>query len=104
MEKNEQIFEIKRIIKEWGSTTSSELELECSPCINSIGNGKNNVSQLVEHFYPEGVEAVTYHDEVILGEEFISYDDLNEDILHEIYNIMLEYEAGMLKTEKRCQN
>lgn len=104
MEKNEQIFEIKRIIKEWGSVTSSKLELESSPCINSIGHGKNNVSQLVEHFYQDCVEAVTYHDDDILGEEFISYDDLSDDIIWEIYNIIQEYEAGMLKTEKRCQD
>jgi len=104
MTKEEQIKEIKRIIKEFGSTTSSELSLDCSPCINSIGNGKNNVSQLVEHFNQDDVTAVTYNDETEIGEEEISYEDLSEDIIDEVYHIIEAYEVDMLKTEKRIQN
>lgn len=104
MNKVEKISEIKRIIGEWGSVTSSELQLESSPCINSIGNGKNNVSQLIEHFYNDGVDAVTYHDEIELGEEYFNYEDLSDEIIDEIYFIMEEYEADMLKTMKRCQD
>jgi hypothetical protein len=95
-----KVSEIKRIISNWGSVDSCELELESSPCINSIGNGKGNVSQLVEYFYSDKVEAVTYNDEMVLGTEFIYYEDLPEDVLEEIYNIICRYETIMLNTEK----
>lgn len=104
MTKQEQISEIKRIINEWGSVTSSELELESSPCVNSIGNSIGNISQLVEHFYSDGVEAVTYHDEIELGEEYIYYENLNENTIDEIYHIIEQYELSMIKTEKRASN
>jgi hypothetical protein len=98
MEKSEQIVEIKRIIAEWGMVTTYELELDHSPCINSIGNGKNNVSQLVEIFNSDHVIAVTYQDELELGEEEIAYEDLSEDIINEIYEIIKEYDNN----EKEC--
>lgn len=97
MEKNEQITEIKRIIAEWGTTTASELELDSSPCINSLGNGKNNVSKLVEMFNSDHITAVTYHDQNELGEEDIVYEDLSEDIIDEIYNIMEQYNLAQIK-------
>ena len=33
-----------------------------------------------------------------------SYEQLPDDIIDEIYNIMLEYEADMIRTAKRCQD
>lgn len=104
MNKSDQIYEIKRVISEWGSTSSCELELSCSPCINSMGNGKNNVSQLVERFMSDGVEAVTYHDEVELGEEFIPYEDLDENLVDEIYNIIMEYDVSQKKLFDSCKD
>lgn len=91
MSKEIVIKRIKRIIADWGATTSCELQLDHSPCINSMGSGKNNVSQLVEHFNAETVTAVTYHDELELGEEEIAYEDLSDDILDEILEIMEDY-------------
>ena len=104
MEKNEQIKEIKRIIGEWGSVTTAELELESSPCINSIGNGKNNVSQLVERFYSDEVEAITYNDELGIGSENIPYESLTEDVIDEIYNIICEYDAAQIKLYNSIKN
>ena len=92
MTKKKQISEIKRIIGEYGGTSTCELQLESSPCIGSIGNGKQNVCQLAEHFEANGVRAITYHDDNELGSEFIPYEKLNGDVINEIYNIMLEYE------------
>ena len=97
MNKKEKIERIHQIMDEWGSTTSGELELESSPCINSIGNGKNNVSQLVEYFYRNYVTTITYHDEHELGENDIFYEDLSDDILDEILNILEEYDVSMTK-------
>jgi len=91
MGKNEKIARIKEIIGELGSTSTYELELDCSPCINSIGNGRNNVSQLIERFYYDKVTAVTYHDELELGEEDIPYEDLSDDLIDEIFEIIEKY-------------
>lgn len=95
---------IKKVIREWGETTACELSLDCSPCLHSIGNGRQNVSQLIEHFNANGVTAITYNDEIQIGEEEIEYEYLSDDILDEIVTIMENYDADMLKTEKRCQS
>jgi hypothetical protein len=97
MSKEIVIKRIKRIIEDWGSTTACELELDHSPCINSIGNGKNNVSQLIEHFNADTVTAVTYHDELELGEEDIKYEDLDDYILDEVSEIIENYNLKMKK-------
>jgi hypothetical protein len=95
---------IKKVIKEWGSTSCVELELDHSPCLNSIGNGKNNVCELVEQFYADSVETVVYQDELTLSYNNYDYEDLSDDIINEIYRIMQDYEADQLRTEKRCKN
>jgi hypothetical protein len=104
MDKTEQIAEIKRIIAEWGCTTACELELDSSPCINSLGNGKNNVSQLVEMFNSDHVTAVTYHDDNEIGEEDIIYEDLSEDIIDEIYNHLEQYDIAQIKLYGSIKN
>lgn len=104
MTKDEQISEIKRIIREWGSTSCAELETESSPCIKSIGNGRNNISQLVERFFVGGVEAVTYQHETEIDWDNYDYEELSEDIINEIYEIIEQYEVSNIKTMKRCEN
>jgi hypothetical protein len=97
MTKDEQISEIKRIIREWGSTSCAELETESSPCIKTIGNGRNNISQLVETFYVNSVEAVTYQDDTIIAWDNFDYEELSEDIINEIYEIIEQYEVSNIK-------
>lgn len=103
-DKEAHISYIKAVIKEWGETSCAELELDHSPCLNSVGNGKNNVSELIEQFNTDGVESVIYQDELTLGYENYAYEDLSDEILDEIYTIIQNYEADMLKTEKRCED
>lgn len=103
-ERTEKIKRIKDILAVWGATSTSELELDHSPCKNSIGNGKSNVSELIEQFDANGVSAVTYNDEQEIGWNDYNYEDLEDYLLDEIAEIMDEYEADMLKTEKRCAN
>ena len=98
------IARIKAIITEWGSTSCAELERDHSPCLNSIGNSKDNVSELVEQFYADSVETVVYHGEIDIQYNNYSYEELPEEIIDEILEIVEEYEADMLKTEKRCQD
>jgi hypothetical protein len=104
MTKDEQIIEIKRIVRKNGVTTSGELNLGSSPCIGSIGNGRNNASLLVEGFYENDVTAVLYYGDQELGEECIDYKDLSEDVIDEIYNIMEGYEIDCDKTMDKCRD
>jgi len=94
--KNDKIKEIKEIIMVWGSVVMGELTFcDHSPCISSIGNGKNNVSQLIEGFRLEYVQAITYQDELELGEDFINYEDLSDELIDEIHGILKEHDELM---------
>ncbi len=99
-----KIKRIKDILSVWGGTTTSELELGGSPCISSTGTNKNNVSVLIEEFYPDGVKTVTYQGETEIDECNVRYEGLSDDLIDEIADIINNYETDMLKTEKRCQN
>lgn len=103
-ERATKIASIKRIIGGWGETTTSELELGSSPCLASIGTNKNNVSQLVEHFYADHVEVVTYQGEHELEWNTVPYEELPDEIIDEIDEIISDYEADMLRTEKRISD
>jgi hypothetical protein len=102
--KGEKIKYIKDVLAVWGSTSCAERERDHSPCKSSIGNGKQNVSELLEEFDAQGVSAVVYNDEVEIGWNDYTYEELEDYLIDEIYEIVSEYEADMLKTEKRCQN
>ena len=99
MKKKKMIEEIKLVIGTWGETSSFELELDSSPCVNSIGNGKNNVAQLAEYFKHDGVGTITYHDDIEIGADFILYEDLEKPVIKEIYNIMVKYNTKMEEEE-----
>lgn len=103
MTKNEQIAYIKKVIKEWGPTSSFECNLDHSPCVNSLGDG--DVCELIEKFNSDDVETIIYdrHGEEIDYWDY-RYEDLSEDLIDEISNIMENYEADMLRTEKRSQS
>jgi hypothetical protein len=102
--KEKQIVRIKSIIIEWGSTTSSELGLQASPCVNSIDAGKHGIVQLVEGFNADDVDTVTYDDEIELSKDSIAYENLSEELINEIYNIIEAYENENIKTLNSCKN
>ena len=102
--KGEKIKYIKDVLATWGRTTCAELNRDHSPCKASIGEGKQNVSELIEEFDAQGVSAVTYNDEIEIGYNDYNYEDLEDYLIDEIVEIMEEYEADMLKTEKRCKD
>ena len=99
MEKQEMINECKRIIGDWGSVNTAERELDCSPCVRSVGNGKQNVSDLIERFDVDGVEVVVYNDEIEVTSYDLKYEDLDDDILDEVYNILDIYDIEMKNSE-----
>jgi hypothetical protein len=103
MKKREKtIARIKHILEEWGNTTAGELQLDHSPCKNSIGEGKSSVVELVEYFNHTDVGTIVYQDEQELDENFYSYEELDDDLLDEIANIMENYDVDMTKFMKRC--
>jgi len=99
--KEQKISEIKRIIEEWGSISMGELESENSPVYATIG--KDNFS-LIERFNNNDVDVVTYVHETEVDEFSVAYEELDEDTIDEISLILQNYEADMLKTEKRCSD
>jgi hypothetical protein len=100
--KGEKIAYIKKVVGEWGSTSCCELERDHSPSMNSLAGGR--VCELVEEFNVDGVCTVVYNDETEVDWNAYDYEELSDEVLDEIVSIMEDYEANMLKTEKRCSN
>lgn len=106
-EENQRDYNIRRIkdiIKTWGNFNISDIEGEDSPIISSTGNGRNNIFVLIEGFNSDEVHTITYHDELEIDENFISYEELSDEIIEEVLRIIEVYEADMLRTEKRCND
>jgi len=99
-EKNKKIAYIKKVLGEWGATSCCELERDHSPSMNSLAGGR--ICELVEQFSVDGVESVVYDDDNEIDWFNYTYEELSDDIIDEIVEIMEDYEADMLKTEKRC--
>jgi len=99
-DKKAKIHRIKSIIAEYGGTSSFELELDASPCMNSIGNNRGNICQLVEHFYSDYVTAVTYDDDVEISEDNYDYEELSDELIDEIYEIVVKYEKDCIDNEE----
>ena len=101
MEKNEQILEIKRIIREWGGVTTSELELSSSPVYNNFGKDS---FQLVERFNRDDVSVLSYVHETEVDTFDVEYENLNDDLVDEIYNIITEYDVAQHKLMDSCKD
>lgn len=96
-----KIAYIKGVISKWGSTTTAEVKCSNSPCILSIDD---TLYALVERFKDDGVTVISYYNGMNIHETDLGYDDLSDEIIDDIYWIIQDYEADMLKTEKRCQD
>ncbi len=102
--KTEKILRIKEIVREWGATTTAELEADSSPCISSSGTNKMNVSTLVKGFNLNNVKIVTYNNETEIAEDNIPYENLTEDVIDDILYLLEDYDTDNYKTMQRCQN
>jgi hypothetical protein len=100
--KTSKINYIIGVLKDWGETSCVELQRDHSPSLNSMAGG--NIAELVEEFKFNGVSAVTYDDQVEIGWNDYSYEELPDDVLDEIVQIMEDYEAEQLRTAKRCSD
>ena len=103
-DRSEKIRFIKKVIADWGSTSCTELELDHSPSLNSTGNGGGNVCELVEQFNEDGVESIVYDDEIELEYNNYDYEDLEDDIIDEIYDIMERYDTEQQKFKESCED
>jgi hypothetical protein len=101
MIKSNQINKIKEIIEDWGVVTSSELSLDSSPCLNSIGD---DIVQLVEFFNIDDITSVIYVDGQEHSQIDVPYEELPTDVLDEVYEIMKAYETDMIKTYDRTKS
>jgi hypothetical protein len=100
MEKTEIIKRIQKIIVEFGGFTTADVEANGSPVIRSLGN----THLLAEQFWGHKVTAVLYVNDTETDEDYISYEDLSEDVLGEILMLAEIWEAENLQTEKRISN
>ena len=96
-----KINQIKEIIAEWGVVTSSELSLDSSPFLNSIGD---DIVQLVEFFNVDDITSVVYVDGHEHSQIDVPYEELPKDVLDEVYEIIKAYETDMIKTYERSQS
>ncbi len=87
-ERDKQIDDIKRILGEWGMTTTAEMELESSPVY---------VRKEYEEFTQSYVRVVTYNDELIIDESDVEYEELSDELIDEIHTIMEQYDIAQNK-------
>jgi hypothetical protein len=93
-ERDKQIDDIKRILGEWGMTTTAEMELESSPVYH---NTNGSVCALIEEFTQSYVRVVTYNDELIIDESDVEYEELSDELISEIHTIMEQYDIAQNK-------
>ena len=65
--------------------------------------GKDNF-QLAERFYADGVDGITYVHETEVSDDFIEYENLDDDIIADINLIAENFEADNIRTQKRCED
>ena len=103
-EKDTQIEKIKSIIRKWGETTSTYLELDSSPCIYSQMISNRNKSKLIEQFKNNSVTVVTYLDETEIDEDEVDYKDLSDNTIDEICNLIENYDLSQQELYDSCRD
>jgi hypothetical protein len=89
---NELIPKIKAITAEWGCVSTGELQLDCSPCYASVGS----LTSLVERFNALDVDIITYDKDGNELDEFsLTYEELGNDVLEDIYDALQDYNEDM---------
>ena len=101
------IRKIQRIIEEWGSFGSGEVEVggeTHSPCVNSMGN----LVALAEYFNKEGAGVNVYDPSSMSCDEIdsyiVDYEELPLSVLEEILELCEQYEVDNEKTMKRISD
>jgi hypothetical protein len=98
---NEIIPKIKAIIAEWGGVSTGELSLDCSPCYTSVGS----LTSLVERFNALNVDIITYDEDGNELDSFsLTYEELSNETLEEIFEALQDYDEDMIRTFNRCKD
>ncbi len=97
---SDKIRYIKDVIRRHGAVTCAELEAEASPCISVIGD----TSVLVEEFNEDVVNTFTYVNGMEVNSGTLDYDELDVDVIDDIYTLIEEYETEQDKTAKRIED
>lgn len=99
-DRDDKIQKIKEIIKEWGGFSSGELEAD-SPLLNSMGKDH---FQLVERFDLDSVDVNTYVHDTNTDCEYMSYEDLPDSVIDDIYELALDYREMCEETMDKCRD
>jgi hypothetical protein len=106
VEKTEQLTQkekfieyIKEVINEWGAVTSGELQLESDPIVNSMNDGET--VELIERFDSDSVSTTIYANDIETNGQDLEYEELDFELISEIYDIISGYEIDMQKTMDR---
>lgn len=98
------IKQIKKIITEWGTFGSGELDYSDSVLVNEMGE----LIALAEYFNYNSVDVRVYDTGSMSSDSIheyeVAYEELSKDALEEILILCEQYEVEQLKTEKRISN
>jgi hypothetical protein len=89
LDKKNLIAEIEATIEYYGAFSTADVAADASPCISNCGD----TTVLAEWFCEDTVTAVTYRKGMELRSEFISYTDLEKEVLRAIYELCREWET-----------
>lgn len=97
------IKRIKALIEKQGHgkdkvVTIADMEASSSPCIKHIGE----TAILAEIFGQHKATVFTYVGDIETNEDYISYEDLDRDVLDEILVLLEDYDVAMDKFFDSC--
>lgn len=101
MNKQQKIEAIQKVLENTGSVSYQELNCRTAPVTNYLGGG---IVQVGETFNQHDVEVVNYQGKKEISSDFVSYDELCENCVDEIYELIEEYNVLMEKTMKRASS
>jgi len=96
---NNKIERIKSIVEEWGPVKLSELKTESPILINSIGN----VAEFVRSINYNGVGTSICHNYTEIDQNFVYYEDLNDKVVGEVYDLAIQYEKDMINWDSQIR-
>ena len=104
MQKKTIIKKIKRVITEWGAFGSGEVPMGNGVSMGTMGD----LVAIGEYFNSKTIEVQVFDTGSMSSDSIhtyeVSYEDLSADILAEILELVEQYEADQLQTEKRISN
>lgn len=98
-QKNNLIADIQKIVREFGSFTTADIEASCDISIPTIGNHIH----LANHFHYDKADIEVYEDggENEIDSYSLSYRDMEIEQLEEVLQYAQEWEAECLQDEDR---